>query len=74
MSFRCQHCNTVQESGTIPHKTVTEQRMKIYPKRYSNDGETVLDQGGKGLETVSEIDLCDKCAKKQEKHGPVLVK
>lgn len=73
MGFTCQHCGTVQPSGTVPHKTVTKQRTKVYPRRYAEDGETILDNGGKGVETVEELDLCEKCAEKQAKKPVQLI-
>jgi hypothetical protein len=61
MSFRCQNCNQVQESGTKETKVVTEVRQVTYPE--------VKDAYGKvripvGYETVQELKVCPDCAKK----------
>ena len=60
MSFRCELCKKVQPSGSAPHKIVTETRQKSYPER--RKGTKVIDVGGNGYETVTEISACDGCA------------
>ena len=64
MSFTCQNCNKPQSAGTQPVKTVTKVRRKVYPQRTTPDGYEVIDQGGTGIETVEELNLCEKCAVK----------
>lgn len=64
MSFACQACGTPQTTGTKPNKVVTKQRRKVYPVRYTPDGKRIIDNGGMGIETAEELNLCDKCAKK----------
>lgn len=60
MSFSCGNCGETQEDGTIPTLIVTERRDKIYPERSKDN--TVVDKGGRGYETVREIQACEKCA------------
>lgn len=61
MSFRCELCNKAQDAGTSPVVIVTEQRRVSYSQRMK--GKKVFDPGGSGLETVSEVKACPKCAK-----------
>jgi hypothetical protein len=76
MSFKCQNCGTSQEAGEKPHVTVVQQRNKVYPMREEGEGydRVIVDQGGRGLETVKELSLCEKCADKALKAGVQIVK
>jgi len=62
MSFICEGCFRPQETYDKPVRFVSETREKIYPKRYAKDGKTVIDNGGKGIEIVKEMNLCGYCS------------
>jgi hypothetical protein len=64
MSFRCEICGKLQPARSAPHKVVTETRRKNYPER--RKGTKVIDYGGSGYETVSEVNACEKCAKPKD--------
>ena len=80
--FICESCGTQMESGIAPIRVVTHYREKIYPQRtteamvenedtgYIKKATVITDRGGKGIETVKEINACAKCAKTIK---PVLV-
>jgi len=59
MSFRCGNCGEAQEDRSIPTLIQTERRNKVYPERRKDD--EVIDKGGKGYETVREIQVCGEC-------------
>jgi hypothetical protein len=61
MSFRCERCHRALIDGIKPIVIVIERREKIYPVRRL--GKTITDKGGRGSETVSEIQVCPLCAK-----------
>ena len=54
--FKCQRCRRITEPGEKSTLIVTETREKVYPPRKG-------DPGGSGFETVSEIQVCESCAK-----------
>lgn len=59
MSFKCDMCGKAQPNGFGPHKVVRETRRKSYAERCKAD--KVIDRGGKGFETVYEVDACGTC-------------
>lgn len=61
--FICDKCKQLQPLHSKPILTVIEQREKVYPVIYAEDGKTILDNGGVGVETVKEVNLCQECAK-----------
>lgn len=61
MSFRCEVCDRPIGKYQKPITVVTQTRDKVYPKRFAEDGKTVIDNGGKGYETVKEIHACQEC-------------
>lgn len=69
MSFRCEMCNKVQEAGVAPVVLVTEQRRVTYLQRMK--GKKVIDPGGVGLETVTEVNICSRCASKNEQESSI---
>jgi hypothetical protein len=60
MSFHCELCGEVQPTGSAPRRLVTETRQKSYPER--RKGTKLIDAGGKGYETVTEVNACATCA------------
>lgn len=64
MSFRCDLCGEAQPEGSSPTKVVTATRNKNYPERFkkTDSGNKVIDRGGQGYETVTEVNACDSCA------------
>ena len=61
MSFICQECGEVQDTGSKPKRVITQRREKIYPER--KEGKIVIDNGGRGWEIVAEKVVCDVCQK-----------
>ena len=59
MSFRCEECGIHAKK---PTKNVALRRYKKYPKRFAEDGKTIIDAGGQGWEIVREKMLCKGCA------------
>ena len=56
--YRCQSCNQQSQPSQPAYYVVVETREKTYPPRYEHG-----DPGGKGIETVKELLVCEACAK-----------
>lgn len=73
--FRCYFCKRVTPPKTTRHSVVIETREKNYverrrePKRrgFRDREESVRDRGGKGIETIREVDACPECAAEQQR-------
>jgi hypothetical protein len=61
VSFICEYCNKPQKPKTKPIRIPIETRGKIYPVRFAEDEITIIDNGGKGHETVKEMNFCKEC-------------
>ncbi len=63
--YVCDSCKK-QIAPSIPSRLVpVKTRTKQYPKRYDKGG-SLVDKGGDGFETVSEIRVCPECHGKME--------
>ncbi len=63
MSFVCQICDEPQKDRAKPILIAIEQRNKTYPERRDKE-DKLIDKGGRGHETVREVQACKKCALK----------
>lgn len=60
MSFRCDICDTPQETGTKPIVIVAEDRVRHYENKYRRNHKTVTVKS-KGWEIVKEKRVCADC-------------
>ena len=59
--FRCDKCKKITKPGEKQHKKVIQTRKK----EYHNEDKWGNDKVSVGYETVKEINLCEKCAEKE---------
>lgn len=67
--FICQQCESQSQRGQKPTLIVVETREKVYPFRsHANPRwsewsrpDSLADPGGKGIEIVKELRLCQSC-------------
>ena len=69
--YNCEKCNKTSKAGEPAFKLVTETREVNYPFREEanrRDSSVYMpygtdDPGGKGVETVKELTVCENCSK-----------